>query len=496
VTAGRAGADRLARLQLAGTLLFGLSLRAWCFVGWGLPDDSYYAHTAFSLARGRFDLRFGSNYRLGLHLPNALSLRLFGVSDVSFVLFPLACSLATIPLTYWIGKRLAGARAGLLAAALVAASPFDVVYSTTMTIDLITACLCAAAALLLLHAEAASARAARLAQLLAALLLFQAYLVKIPALLFVAVLCVYSASAPGLWRRHAALYVALAALLAGSFLLDWAVSGDALGYWSRERATAPRLAPELGTRWYLGLYPRWMFGLTQAESPFGLTFHAALFALGYALLRRLPGRRLLVPWFLGLFLLLEFLPNRLALPYEPVPRFARYMAALLVPALLLVAIAVDDLARRHPRVAACAFAALLLSFVHTALNGAASLHDSLADTRAASRFLLAQPPGLVYSDNRMLDRINFDSGYASAFTLVHLQSLIERAPRAALLASLGPARAGYVLTGGSRGVEMSPAAILELGPARPPSEWRLLHRVDGPPTAWRREPLRIFASGR
>jgi hypothetical protein len=365
-----------------------------------------------------------------------------------------------------------------------------------MTIDLITACLCAAAALLLLHAEAASARAARLAQLLAALLLFQAYLVKIPALLFVAVLCVYSASAPGLWRKHATLYVALAALLAGSFLLDRAVSGDALGYWSRERATAPRMALELGRRWYLGLYPRWMFGLTQAESPFGLTFHAAIFALGYALLRRLPGRRLLVPWFLGLFLLLEFLPNRLALPYEPVPRFARYMAALLVPALLLVAIAVDDLARRHPRVAACAFAALLLSFVHTALTRAARLHDSLADMRAASRVLLAQPPGLVYSDNRMLDRINFDSGYAGAFTLVHLQSLIERAPRGELLASLGLAGAGYVLTGGSRGLEVWEGAILELRELHPPSEWRLLERIDRERTPWRREPLRVFATWR
>jgi 4-amino-4-deoxy-L-arabinose transferase-like glycosyltransferase len=117
VTAGRAGPDRLARLLIAATLLLGSLLRAWCFVGWGLPDDAYYASAALRLAQGRFDLLFGSNYRLGLHLPNALSLRLFGVSDVAFVLFPLACSLATIPLTYLIGRRLRGARAGLLAAA-------------------------------------------------------------------------------------------------------------------------------------------------------------------------------------------------------------------------------------------------------------------------------------------------------------------------------------------------------------------------------------------
>ena len=59
-----------------------------------------------------------------------VSTKIFGVSAESLKLVSLVAGTATIPLTYLLGRRLVGARAGLLAAALVALSPFLIYYSS------------------------------------------------------------------------------------------------------------------------------------------------------------------------------------------------------------------------------------------------------------------------------------------------------------------------------------------------------------------------------
>jgi hypothetical protein len=283
-------------------------------------------------------------------------------------------------------------------------------------------------------------------------------------------------------------------LLGVSCLIDLAVSGDAFGYWAGERRTAAPFVPGLGVRWYLEFYLREMFGASfQGANLFGLTFHAIVPALAYALLRPRPGQRLLVFWLVGLFLLLEFLPNRLSLPYEPVPRYARYLEALVVPGLLLVAFAFDDAMRRHARLAAPAFALLLAGSVLVAHRTAARVQDGYRDLKLASRFVLSLPPGRVYADSRFLDRLDFDRGYAGPFELRFMQDEIEKRRTPELLASFGP---GYVVSGGSRGADVWDRAVFDLGALPPPPHWRLLYTLEGPRRPWRREPLRVFAIGR
>jgi hypothetical protein len=326
--------------------------------------------------------------------------------------------------------------------------------------------------------------------LLAALLLFQAYLVKIPALLFVAVLLPYSWLRRPFWRRHAILYAALAALISASMLADLAVTGDALGYWHGERSTAPRVDPAGGLKEHLMYYPGEMFGATlHGTRPFGDTFFAVAAALAYAAWRRLPGSALPAGWFVGLFLLLEFLPNRAGLPYEPLPRFTRYLEALIVPGLLLVAIACDDLMRRSRRVALIALFGLIAASLVAARRTASVLQDSFTDERRASRYLLAQPPSGVYSDAAFLDRVDFDRGYRGPFELNWLQDRIEKRRTRYLLAAIA---AGYAVTGGSRGPSVWSRAVFDLGALEPPRHWRLLHTVPGEIRPWRREPLRVF----
>src|SRR5438093_737591 len=90
------------------------------------------------------------------------------------------------------------------------------------------------------------------------------------------------------------------------------------------RADAPACWPGLdlsqGLFGHLAFYPREMFGAPLwGARPFGYLFYAAAAALGYARWRRLPGSGLPAGWLVGVFVLLEFLPNRIELPYEPIP---------------------------------------------------------------------------------------------------------------------------------------------------------------------------------
>ena len=468
-----------------------LVLRLARFVGWGLGDDAYFAWIANRLARGGpLDLDFGVGYRLGLHLPNALSFALFGTNDVAFVLYPLLCSLGTVLLAYCIGRRIAGPGVGLIGATLLAFSSFDVAFASTMTIDVVVAFLSALTVLLFLKAEEVSGRLASLLWSLSALTLGFAYMVKIPALALAGVLALYTATTPRGFVRHAPFYAVLTAVWAGLCLADYVHSGRFLNYWILERACAPKYVPGHLAQ-VLAYYPRVMFlpAVTFDTLVFGLSFHAAVPALAYALFARLRQCRLLVLWVSGLFLFFEFLPGRLGLPYEPLPRFLRYLDALIVPSLLLVAVALDALASRSRLAASGALVVLLASSTAAGGRIAAVYHDALRDERLAASFLESLPADAVFTDNRLFDRLNFQQAYSGRLHLVWMQTHIEQGRTPAWLAALGP---GYVVTGGARGPEVSRHAVFELGSLRPPPLWLLLNTIEGAPQPWRREPLQIF----
>jgi len=475
---------------ILATMSLALLLRLYAFVGWGLGDDAYYGWLAHYLSTGHFPgLSFGSNYRLGLHLPNAASFWLFGVNDLSFVLFPFVCSLATIPVTYLLGNEIAEGKVGLLAATLLAFSPFDVVFSTTMTIDIITSFLSALAFLLFLKADRANGLRSHGLFILGAVLVFYCYLVKIPAIAIVGIFAVLSALHLRAWKRHAVFYAALAALLGTFCLIDFFSTGGFFNYLHREGHFAPKYVQGHLSD-YLKFYPSWMFRLTFDQTLlFGYTFYAVLPALAYALYRRLHDCLPLTVWLVGLFLVLEFLPSKASLPYEPIPRFFRYLDALVVPSLLLVAVLIASIAHRSRWLGGAILAFLLVGSLFWIQRTASLYQDSLRDMKIASAFLVTRPEGDLYSDNRFLDRFRFDRGYQNAPRIKYMQEAIEKHRASDLLASFRP---GYAVTGGARGPDMWMGAIFNLGSLTPPPTWRLLRTVEGEIRPWRQEALRIY----
>jgi len=153
--------DAPAWAALAALVALSAALRWHWLVGWGVTtDDIIYSGMANNMAQGGWqtvDLRYGVNYRLGLTVPVAYLFRAFGVSDVTYVIYPFLMSLVAIVVVFLIGRRLFGAAAGLTAALLLATCPFDVVFGSSMTIDVITSALSAIVVLMFLVGREARA---------------------------------------------------------------------------------------------------------------------------------------------------------------------------------------------------------------------------------------------------------------------------------------------------------------------------------------------------
>ena len=108
-------------------------LRLIFFSGMIVYDDFHYARRAYILSTGQLvppTDHFGT--RVGLVVPAALLYRLVGVSKLSTGAYPLLCSLMSVIAVYVFGRRLFGARTGLLAAALLAVFPLDILYASAL----------------------------------------------------------------------------------------------------------------------------------------------------------------------------------------------------------------------------------------------------------------------------------------------------------------------------------------------------------------------------
>ena len=108
-------------------------LRLIFFSGIIFYDDYHYVTRAHALSQGQLvppiDI-FGT--RLGVVVPAAVVYRLFGVSKATTAAYPFVCSLLGVVAAYVFGRRLFGTQTGLLAAALLAVFPMDVLYATTL----------------------------------------------------------------------------------------------------------------------------------------------------------------------------------------------------------------------------------------------------------------------------------------------------------------------------------------------------------------------------
>jgi len=406
---------------LGGTLLLALLLRGWA-LGWGLPhagrfypyhpDELVLLHAACQVNPlwGDFTPSFynyGSLYILLSRLAYDLTAPLQGwgtvprdppfsawVGDFAHLLLTgrwvaVSLGVATVALVFVLGRRLFGTRAGLLAAAFLAAAPMAVVLGHYMAVDVPSACwttlaLCLAAGAL---PEGPARRrvglvvAAGAAAGLAAGTKYNAGVV---------LLCT-GAPLWFLWRegkRRAALLGAAGAAGAAAAAFVASTPGVVL----QPRLFREHLAYELARTAegqdivFAGTPPAALYHL-GVSLPVGLEwplFLLALVGVGVSLRRRTPGDALLWLFVVPYFLLLAGAERK----------FLRYVVPLLPVLVLLAARALDEgLRGPRPRLWAAGgvlagAAALASSIAHLGVLAAPDSRD-----RAAAALEAAAAPG-------------------------------------------------------------------------------------------------------
>jgi 4-amino-4-deoxy-L-arabinose transferase-like glycosyltransferase len=314
-------------------LLVGLALRCYAITGELSPDSTVYAQNAHNFLHGTFTLRDDSWYahRLPVFVPVAAAYAAWGVNAVSTHLWPLLLSLAQLGLTMWLGARLLGGRAGIVAGGLLAFLPLDVLQAGSLMPDGVMATLLAAAAAFWILGQGASRDRSRLLMLLSGACLALATVVRVYSIVLAALYVGTAISRPRrlrdlAWPLLGGLAVGLP--LAGVYL--WA-TGDAL-YPLRVVSSAygSQLAPE-GNRWLF--YPSLLLRPGTETA-----FYPALFAAAivFSLARLDRARFLLLLWALPLLLFLEFGTMSFT-AYIPIYKRSRFLTVTAAPLSLLTA---------------------------------------------------------------------------------------------------------------------------------------------------------------
>jgi len=246
------------RLQLALVLAAALLLRVKFFVGFGLGDDLGYIGYADKILAGSYpalDLLNQYAYRPLLLYLFAAGIAIFGHTDLGVVAPVLLASLVTTALVFIFVRKLIDPAAAVWCGLLFAFEPFNVVNSTTMTNDVILACLVFASIGAFVLADRETPSRSRGLFTLSAALMLAAFLVKIACAPAIGAIALYSMVAlrqrpTDVVKRHSFFYVSLLlglfAVCLGYYFkkgdLFWQIKAETFYYETYKPALAVRIS--------------------------------------------------------------------------------------------------------------------------------------------------------------------------------------------------------------------------------------------------------------
>jgi hypothetical protein len=376
-----------------------LALRVTVAVGAVHWDEVLYWECARALRHGDMAPTTIFCVRYGVVVPLAAMQALFGETQFALMLVPVLYSLALLFVAYGLGLLYGGQQTGILAVALLAVLPLDVVYATDVHTDLPIAVFWA----ITMYAVKRGEIAGRIAWFIAGgLSLGLAYLTKEIGGLFLVVLLARLVWLRHGWRSHFILGLTFLGVIAA----DWSwmawVTGAPLNRWIVGRAhIADITTMDPSLDWMLA-FPSWLFD--PLAPYFGITGGIGYLAIAagvWGWLRRDRGIAELALWWGLLFLALNFAPLD---PTFRLPLFRRYprtLHPLILPLVLMAALWLACGMARYRR--ACA--ALLTVFTLVSGVGIWSLSEDRKQWAAVARQAApliqhAAPEGLVVTDIR------------------------------------------------------------------------------------------------
>jgi TolA-binding protein len=487
------------RHRLLWWLVFGAGtvLRLALFSGYGLGDDvGFFSRYHALLIADSFNPIHAYDFRFGLWLGVVGFMRLFGINEAGFIGFVTLCSVANLGLVYLLARQDWDRTTALLAMALLAVFPLDVLCSTLFVIDIPLAMYCFAA--FWLYREALARRSLLWAGAASAML-FVAYTTKQWAVLIGFVFLPEALrDLRRTWRVSLVCGSGFLALVAAYYGWQWARFGDPFHDIHLVRSVAIFLPH---SREILVDYPRMLFRANQYGSYFaGFYPHAVLVLAAVFLLRLFRAGKWLVYTAVLLAALAATPSHRVDGQWVVlVPHIFRYLCLLSIPLCLALTAYARELfllaPRRTPRLGPVVGGTLTAGFLVLSVVQSVALtaptRDAFGEGRRAIRFLRAFPDERVVSDmdfanryqNLELRRARYDltrglKGETLEARAVEFQGISE----------------SLVVTGGGRlpwyGCHR---CIADLGPLPIPPTWRLLTTFEGRPLAqYRHEPLRIW----
>ena len=423
-------------IGLMAILAVGLVLRLVFFTGIVGSDDLTYCFDAYALFSGTYREYLllhptPGHLRTGLLIPVALFFSLFGVSELSSVLYPLLCSLGNIVLIFYLGRMLFDQRVGFLAASLYAVFPLEVVFATQLLPDLPMSFFMGLCILFFLKGERSSAGPGTWANYaLAGVFLGAGYLVKVTAVpLLVLFLVVYLVVYALLRLRFRVEYLLVPAglllvLLCEMTFFYWQ-SGDPLLRLHSMLGTAsstpdPDFLAKAGLSvvWYRNLFV-YIREMSDPAGLFGLFSWGAILAASYLLYRRVRSAAIPALWAGVMFLYLCFGTLSFS-AYIFLPASARYLLPMTIPSLLLLSAALRQLSIPGRRVLVPGVLALLVLlslgdlYVYSLREG----RNLGYNARQVYSYFEDKASATIYLDDRTKGVMEFLSGFEGQWHLV------------------------------------------------------------------------------
>ena len=161
-------------------LAFAAAFRLLLFSGYGLGDDPNYFISYDHIYRtGTWNPKLNYDIRFAFWIPVVTMMKLIGPGEAGFIGFVTLCSIWNLVVVYGLARQEWGPPAALLAMALLAVFPLDVLASTLFVIDIPLATYCFTALWLFRAGLRGRTTASRIAFALASgVVLFLAYLTK------------------------------------------------------------------------------------------------------------------------------------------------------------------------------------------------------------------------------------------------------------------------------------------------------------------------------
>lgn len=395
-------------------LTLAIIIRLRFFIGLNWSDDVNYVHLADQIIKGTYKPSYVNSLRLLMIFPLALFFKIFGVNQLSAVLYPFLLSLGNIILIFYISKLLFNEKVALISALILAFFPLDINYATWIMGDVPLAFYTSLSVYLLLRAEFKEKRSdkKRLCFFLSGLFVGFAYSLKFLGLLIFVFFFFYFIIKTFIKNKFEfdALFIFLGFLLfftlegifyyltTGDFLLQ---INSGFTYFAQKE----RLKYEFVTDF--GFYPRTMFNLdynyrylwNNKYTYFGFFYYLVVISIIYIILRKIKKAYIIILWFLSVFLYMQFGTMSIK-EYIPMHRLDRHLTIIEIPSILLVSVFIYYFSQNRIRkiFSSLLILTLLISFLYYIKNIHYLQKGAVEDTIRIFDFIKGLPKKTVYSD--------------------------------------------------------------------------------------------------